>query len=38
MYDISERDSFEHVTRWLSDVERYAMDGVTTMVVGNKVS
>jgi len=36
VYDITERQSFQNVQRWLEDVERYAPDNVLKMLVGNK--
>lgn len=36
IFDITEEDSFENVKHWLSEIERYATDGVVKMLVGNK--
>ena len=36
VYDTTEADSFENVKHWLSEIERYATDGVVKMLVGNK--
>jgi len=36
VYDITDRQSFQNVQRWLEDVERYAPDNVLKMLVGNK--
>lgn len=36
VYDVSNIDSFNHVEEWLSEVERYANDGTSKLLVGNK--
>jgi len=36
VYDISRRESFDHVDDWLREASRYAKEGVTKMVIGNK--
>ena len=36
IFDTTEEDSFENVKHWLSEIERYATDGVSKMLVGNK--
>ena len=43
VYDVSSRESFEHVTMWLQELELYtkqpdqAGGGVVRMLVGNKI-
>ncbi|KAI8982281.1 P-loop containing nucleoside triphosphate hydrolase protein [Mycotypha africana] len=36
VYDISRRETFEHVSTWLSDVRRHANPNTTIVLVGNK--
>ena len=36
VYDVTDNDTFENVKHWLSEIERYATDGVSKMLVGNK--
>lgn len=36
VYDITQRDSFDHVDDWLREASRYAKEGVMKMIVGNK--
>ena len=36
IFDTTEEESFENVKHWLSEIERYATDGVSKMLVGNK--
>jgi GTPase SAR1 family protein len=37
MYDITNRESFEHVTRWVNEVSSNALDDkFITVIVGNK--
>ena len=36
VYDITNRDSFNNVARWLDETKSYANDKVTIMLVGNK--
>eukprot|EP00128_Syssomonas_multiformis_P011043 Colp12_sorted_trinity150504_noHs@4149 len=38
VYDVSKRESFEHIQQWLSELEVYATSSeVVTMLVGNKI-
>ena len=37
VYDITNRNSFEHLQHWASDVEKYAPRGVVLVVVANKI-
>lgn len=36
VYDISRRDSFEHLTRWLDEARQYSQSQMVIMLVGNK--
>ena len=36
VYDITERDSFDHIKAWMGDIERFAKKGVTKFLIGNK--
>ena len=35
-YDITDRDSFNAVHTWMSEVEKYTQDNITRILVGNK--
>lgn len=36
VYDTTRPESLENIKTWLADVERYAPDGVATLLIGNK--
>jgi len=36
VYDITDSASFDHVAMWLKEIEKFAADNVSTIVVGNK--
>ena len=36
-FDVTNRDSFVHVERWISDVKEYAGQHVMILLCGNKV-
>mmetsp|Transcript_27802 Transcript_27802/g.38840 ORF Transcript_27802/g.38840 Transcript_27802/m.38840 type:complete len:193 (+) Transcript_27802:99-677(+) len=36
VYDITNKDSFKHVSKWIKDVENYAEPGVSVVLLGNK--
>lgn len=36
MYDISDRESFDNVKQWLSEIDKYACENVNKLLVGNK--
>lgn len=36
VYDITDRDSFDNVTYWISQIKKYAADNVNILLIGNK--
>ncbi|XP_029963975.1 ras-related protein ORAB-1-like [Salarias fasciatus] len=36
VYDVTEQESFDSVKRWLEEIERYACENVSRLLVGNK--
>ena len=36
VFDITNRSSFEHILRWMEDINKYAKENVLKFVVGNK--
>lgn len=36
VYDITDRESFDNVKQWLSEIDRYACENVNKLLVGNK--
>ena len=36
VYDVTNNESFEHVSDWLTEVNRYANEGTCKLLVGNK--
>jgi len=36
VYDITNRASFENVKRWMTEIDKYAREGVNKLLVGNK--
>ena len=36
VYDVTNRDSFSNVTRWLTEIDKYARESVQKLLVGNK--
>ena len=36
VYDVTSKDSFDHVNDWLKEVNRYASEGTCKLLVGNK--
>jgi Ras-related protein Rab-1A len=37
VFDVSNRDSFMNVSRWMQDAQRYTMDNTPMVLVGNKI-
>jgi hypothetical protein len=37
VYDVSDRESFEALPRWYSELETYVSESVVKIIVGNKV-
>lgn len=36
VYDVTKKDSFDHVKDWLAEVNRYAADSTCKLLIGNK--
>ena len=36
VYDVTSKESFDHVNDWLKEVNRYAAEGTVKLLVGNK--
>ena len=36
VFDITEKDSFDHVKNWVADIDKFAKQGVLRILVGNK--
>eukprot|EP00486_Rosalina_sp_Unknown_P007392 CAMPEP_0201574794 /NCGR_PEP_ID=MMETSP0190_2-20130828/19522_1 /ASSEMBLY_ACC=CAM_ASM_000263 /TAXON_ID=37353 /ORGANISM="Rosalina sp." /LENGTH=151 /DNA_ID=CAMNT_0048003543 /DNA_START=209 /DNA_END=664 /DNA_ORIENTATION=+ len=36
VYDVSDRQTFDNIESWLSDVERYCPSDICKMIIGNK--
>lgn len=36
VYDVTNSESFDHVEEWLSEVDRYANENTSKLLVGNK--
>jgi small GTP-binding protein len=36
VFDITDRESFEHVRNWMADIDKFAKEGVLRILVGNK--
>ncbi len=36
VYDVTSRDSFDNVTRWLTETDKYARENVNKLLLGNK--
>ena len=36
VYDVTDRESFDHIQDWLHEVNRYATEGTCKLLIGNK--
>ena len=36
VFDITDRDSFDHIRNWMADIDKFAKEGVLRILVGNK--
>ena len=36
VFDLTDRDSFEHVEKWLGEINKYAKENVMRFLIGNK--
>ena len=36
MYDVTDRETFENVRTWIHEIEKYSVQGVCKILVGNK--
>ena len=36
VFDITDKDSFEHIKNWMADIDKFAKQGVLRILVGNK--
>jgi len=36
VYDVTSQESFDHVEEWLSEVNKYASEGTSKLLLGNK--
>ena len=37
VYDITEEISFEHIKKWMIDIDKFAKQGVLKVLIGNKI-
>ena len=37
VYDVTERETFENVSQWMHEIEKFANDNVCKVLVGNKI-
>ena len=36
MYDVTDKESFDNVKQWISEIDKYANESVNKLLVGNK--
>ena len=36
VFDLTDKDSFKNVKSWLWEIQRYAADDISTILIGNK--
>eukprot|EP01066_Platyproteum_vivax_P008845 Platyproteum_vivax@DN3815_c0_g1_i1.p1 len=36
VYDVTDKDSFQHVKNWINEIDKYATESVNKLLVGNK--
>jgi len=36
VFDVTDMDSFDHVKRWLGEIDKYAKEDVSVLLIGNK--
>ena len=36
VFDLTERESFEHIEKWLDEINKYAKENVMRFLIGNK--
>ena len=36
VYDVTDRETFENVRTWIHEIEKYSVQGVCKILVGNK--
>ena len=36
MYDVTNRDSFDNVRQWMTEIDRFARENVNKLLIGNK--
>ena len=36
VFDLTDKDSFDHLKSWMGDIDKYAKEGVMKVLVGNK--
>ena len=37
LYDITDSNSFEHIKNWMTDIDKFAKQGVLKLLIGNKI-
>ena len=37
VYDVTDRETFENVSQWMHEIERFANDNVCKVLVANKI-